>query len=225
MPRCEGTDSDARDFSRGNKPPPRLAPVRKREGSSSSLVFLFLLTLVWSIAPGSAQEAPSAKQHIKIAFVKIENDPRYAPVRAYERIILKTREHPLTGAEVGIDEAAPLARVLKADFRSSVSPQNRRPTWRLPCSRQSMPAHHFFLIDAPAESYKPLADAVRGRDVLFFNVSEPEDSLRRDLCAAEFVHVYPSRAQLMDGLVQYLRLAQMARPFGPRRPARRPTRR
>jgi ABC transporter substrate binding protein (PQQ-dependent alcohol dehydrogenase system) len=62
---------------------------------------------------------------------------------------------------------------------------------------------HFFLIDAPADAFKPLAAAVRGRDVLIFNVSEPDDSLRRDLCAPEFVHVYPSRAQLMDGLVQF----------------------
>ena len=62
---------------------------------------------------------------------------------------------------------------------------------------------HFFLIDAPADAFKPLAAAVRGRDALLFNVSEPDDSLRRDLCAPEFVHVYPSRAQLMDGLVQF----------------------
>ncbi len=62
---------------------------------------------------------------------------------------------------------------------------------------------HFFLIDAPAEAYKPLAAAVRGRDALLFNVSAPDDTLRRDLCAPEIVHVYPSRAQLMDGLVQY----------------------
>ena len=53
---------------------------------------------------------------MKIGFVEIEGDPRYEPIRAYERIILKTREHPFTGAEVGIDEAAALARVLQADF-------------------------------------------------------------------------------------------------------------
>ena len=63
---------------------------------------------------------------------------------------------------------------------------------------------HFFLIDAPADAYKPLATAVKGRDALLFNVSEPDDSLRRDVCAAEIVHVYPSRAQLADGLVQYI---------------------
>ena len=45
---------------------------------------------------------------------------------------------------------------------------------------------------------------MRGRDVLLFNVSEPDDALRRDLCAGEFIHVYPSRAQLMDGLAQFV---------------------
>ena len=45
---------------------------------------------------------------------------------------------------------------------------------------------------------------MHGRDVLLFNVSEPDDALRRELCAGEFVHVYPSRAQLMDGLAQYV---------------------
>jgi ABC transporter substrate binding protein (PQQ-dependent alcohol dehydrogenase system) len=63
---------------------------------------------------------------------------------------------------------------------------------------------HFFLIDAPADAYKPLAVAVHGRDALLFNVSEPDDALRRGLCAAEFVHVYPSRAQLTDGLAQFV---------------------
>jgi ABC transporter substrate binding protein (PQQ-dependent alcohol dehydrogenase system) len=63
---------------------------------------------------------------------------------------------------------------------------------------------HFFLLDAPAEAYKQLAAAVKGRDVLIFNVSTPDDTLRRNLCAPEFVHAYPSEAQLMDGLVQYV---------------------
>ena len=60
--------------------------------------------------------AANPQPHVKIGFVEIENDPRYEPIRAYERIILKTREHPFTGAEVGIDEATALTRVLKTDF-------------------------------------------------------------------------------------------------------------
>jgi ABC transporter substrate binding protein (PQQ-dependent alcohol dehydrogenase system) len=169
-----------------------------------SLVSLLLLTFVCSITSGSAQDTPSAKPQINIAFVEIEDDPRYAPVQAYERIILKTRAHPFTGAELGLDDAAPLARVLKADFRlQRITVKSAAEV--APAVGTALDAGtHFFLIDAPAESFKSLAEAVRGRDVLLFNVSEPEDSLRRDVCAAEFVHVHPSRAQLMDGLVQFV---------------------
>ena len=163
---------------------------------------LALLFFAGSCAMVSAQDA-SPQQHVKIGFVEIANDPRYEPIRAYERIILKTREHPFTGAEVGIDEAAALARVLKADFTlERITAKSAADV--APAVLAALDAGtHFFLIDAPAEAFKPLAAAVRGRDVLLFNVSEPDDSLRRDLCAPEFVHVYPSRAQLMDGQVQF----------------------
>jgi ABC transporter substrate binding protein (PQQ-dependent alcohol dehydrogenase system) len=168
---------------------------------------LFLLgshaVVVAQSAPAPAQPA-TPQQQIKISFIQVDGDPRYQPIRAYERIILKTREHPFAGAEVGIDEAAPLKRVLNTDFtldRIAVkSPAEVAPAVLAAADAGT----HFFLIDAPTEAYKPLAAVMHGRDVLLFNVSEPDDSLRRDLCAPEFVHVYPSRAQLMDGLVQFV---------------------
>jgi ABC transporter substrate binding protein (PQQ-dependent alcohol dehydrogenase system) len=159
-----------------------------------------------ALATVSAQDAPRPlqRQHVKIGFVEIENDARYEPIRAYERIVLKTRAHPFTGAEVGIDDAAALARVLPADFAldriTAKSPADVTPAVLAALAAGTQ----FFLLDAPADAFKPLAAALRGRDALVFNVAEPDDALRRDLCATEFVHVYPSRAQLMDGLVQFV---------------------
>ena len=77
--------------------------------------FLFV---AGTLATAAAQETSPASPRpaVKIGFVEIENDPRYEPIRAYERITLKTREHPYTGAELGVDDAAALARVLPADF-------------------------------------------------------------------------------------------------------------
>ena len=49
-----------------------------------------------------------------------------------------------------------------------------------------------------------LADAIRGRDILVFNATAADDTLRRNLCAAEIVHTLPSLAMGMDALVQYL---------------------
>src|ERR1700719_1592998 len=81
-------------------------------------MFLAALTLACATAVLAQPAPPPAQpqQKLTIGFVEIEGDGRYEPIRAYERIILKTREHPFAGAEVGIDEAAALSRVLKMDF-------------------------------------------------------------------------------------------------------------
>jgi len=60
------------------------------------------------------QQQPQPK--LTIGFVEIDGDPRYEPIQGSDRIVLKARAHPFTGAEVGIDEAAALTRVLRTDF-------------------------------------------------------------------------------------------------------------
>jgi ABC transporter substrate binding protein (PQQ-dependent alcohol dehydrogenase system) len=163
-------------------------------------------TLMAQPAPPPQQPpAQQPQQKLTIGFVEIDGDPRYEPIKGFERLILKTREHPFAGAQVGIDEAAALSRVLKTDFvleRITVKSAEEV----APAVQQALEGRdiHFFLIDLPAEAFKPLAAAVRGRDALLFNVSAPDDSLRRALCAPEFVHTMPSLAMSMDALVQYL---------------------
>src|SRR6516165_900835 len=158
------------------------------------------------VAPSSPPPAAAApRQRVTIGYVDIEGDPRYEPVRAYERLILKTRDHPFAGAQIGVDEAQALVRVLNTEFaleRITV----KSPTEVAPAVTAAFEGRgvHFFLIDAPAEAFMPLAAAVTGRDVLMFNVSADDDGLRRDLCAREVVHVIPSLAMRMDALVQYL---------------------
>ena len=64
---------------------------------------------------------------------------------------------------------------------------------------------HFFIVDAPAEAFKPLAAAVRGRDVLLFNATAPDDSLRREsLRARDRAHAAEPRHDVMDALMQHL---------------------
>jgi ABC transporter substrate binding protein (PQQ-dependent alcohol dehydrogenase system) len=172
--------------------------------------FAFVRQLALACAAGAAlaQGTPTApaqpQPRVTIGFVEIEGDPRYEPVKAFERLVLKTREHPFAGAQVGLDEAQALTRVLKTDFaleRITVKSADEVAA----AVQQALDRDiHFFIIDAPAEAYKALAAAVRGRDALLFNVSAPDDSLRRDLCAREIVHTIPSLAMSMDGLVQYL---------------------
>ena len=153
-----------------------------------------------------AQEPPPAPpQRVTIGYVEVFGDPRYEPITGYGRLVLKSRERPFAGAQVGLDEAQALTRVLKTEFtleRISVA----SPAEVASAVMQARDARgvHFFIVDAPADAFKPLAAAVRGRDVLIFNATVADDALRRDVCAAQFVHTLPSFAMGMDGLVQYL---------------------
>jgi len=183
--------------------------------ASQSITKALLVTLLLAGASaGAAAQAPApnretappaaALQHVHIAFVEIKNDPRYAPISTYGNIVLKRREHPLAGAEVGIGEAAALVPILHSDFILDRIVVDSPAALSAAVTQANDSGTHFFLLDVPADAYKPLAGAVRGRSLLLFNVSDPDDSLRRKLCAPEFIHVYPSRAQLTDALIQYV---------------------
>jgi ABC transporter substrate binding protein (PQQ-dependent alcohol dehydrogenase system) len=154
-------------------------------------------TIAW------AQSPPQPR--MTIGYVEVAGDARYEPVTGFGRLVLKQRERPFTGAQVGLDEAQALTRVLKTDFaleRISVS----SPAEVAGAVSQARDARgiNFFIVDAPAEAFKPLAAAVKGRDILVFNPTAADDALRRDLCAAEIIHTLPSLAMGMDALVQYL---------------------
>ena len=153
----------------------------------------------------AARQSAQPQPRITIGFVEIEGDPRHEPIRGYERLILKTREHPFAGAQVGIDEAKALTRVLKMDFAlERITVKSADALAPAVVEAREARGIQFFIVDAPADAFKPLAAAVRGRDVLLFNVTAPEDSLRREVCAREIVHTIPSLAMSSDALVQYL---------------------
>jgi len=182
-------------------------PARAGRRSWRNLCDALVGVVVASLAQSAfAQEPPpAAPQRVTIGYVEVSGDTRYEPITGYGRLVLKTRERPFAGAQVGLDEAQALTRVLKTEFileRISVA----SPAEVASAVVQARDARgiHFFIVDAPADAFKPLAAAVRGRDVLIFNATAADDALRRDVCAAQFVHTLPSLAMGTDGLVQYL---------------------
>ena len=152
-------------------------------------------------AQGSPQPGPP--ERLAIGYVEVADDPRYEPITGYGRLVLRRREHPFVGAQVGLDEAQALGRVagtqLAIERFSVASPADVAGAVAQARATRDM---HFFIVDAPAGAFKPLADAVRGRDILVFNATVTDDTLRRTACAAEFVHTLPSLAMYMDALAQ-----------------------
>ncbi|WOJ91532.1 ABC transporter substrate-binding protein [Methylocapsa polymorpha] len=60
------------------------------------------------------------------------------------------------------------------------------------------------LVDLPASEILKLANAAKDRNILLFNTSAPDDSLREENCRADVIHVAPTHSMLADGLAQYL---------------------
>src|SRR5262249_17252250 len=59
---------------------------------------------------------PPQQPRVTIGYVEVAGDARYEPITGFGRLVLKTRERPYTGAQVGLDEAQALSRVSKIDF-------------------------------------------------------------------------------------------------------------
>ena len=69
------------------------------------------------------------------------------------------------------------------------------------------------LADLSAPDLLKISDSEHGKDVLIFNTTTPDDSLRQQDCRRNIVHVAPSRSMLTDGLAQYLIWKQWPRWF------------
>jgi ABC transporter substrate binding protein (PQQ-dependent alcohol dehydrogenase system) len=187
-------------------PPPEEGGHRGRLGHAAWTVSIIVSLATVALAQ-SPPPAPSSPQQprITIGYVEIAGDPRYEPIIAYGRLVLRSRDRPFAGAQVALDEAQTLSRVLKMDFAlERISVASPADVASAVAQARDAGGIRFFIVDAPAEAFKPLADAVKGRDILIFNATAADDMLRRDLCAAEIVHTLPSLAMDMDALTQYL---------------------
>jgi ABC transporter substrate binding protein (PQQ-dependent alcohol dehydrogenase system) len=154
-------------------------------------------------ATATAQDP--AHPRVTIGYVEVAGDPRYDPVTGYGRVVLKSRERPFVGAQLGIDDAQAASRALKIDFAlERISVSSAAEVAPAVAGARAARGIRFFIADSPAEAFRPLVDTIKGRDILVFNATAADDALRRNLCAPEVVHTLPSLAMSMDGLVQYL---------------------
>ena len=170
------------------------------KGGGKAKGFLGQLLIFFLALPLAAQTATD--RTLPIAYIEIADDPRYEPIRATERIVLATPQRPWTGATVGIDDAAALVRVTQTTLaleRITIAPGKAADAITAARAR----GVSLFLLDLPAAEIRAAAAPLKGTPALAFNVSAPDDTLRRDLCAPEIVHTMPSLAMRADALLQH----------------------
>ena len=151
--------------------------------------------------PGAAEPAP-AGDVVTVPIGYLEQEvKRPLPI---SRLNIPPDDLGVAGAELALKDNNTTGRFTKQQFTLDVA--------RVPVGDDAVAAleklvesgHHFILVDAPAKILLNLADAAKGKDVLLFNISAPDVSLRQEDCRANVLHVAPDRAMLADALAQYL---------------------
>ena len=153
----------------------------------------------------AAQSQSPAAKPMKLGYVELEDDPRYANKGAIDGILFRDLGRPYQASQVALEDARAIGRVTKVDF--SMEKATAKSVDEL--SKQASAwidsgDIHFILADLPGPALLDLARRLKDKPVLLFNVSAPDNSLRAADCMPNVVHTYPSEAMLTDALVQYL---------------------
>ncbi len=109
----------------------------------------------------------------------------------------------LAGGEISIRDNNTTGRFLKQEFvlETAALTVDGEPLKTM----EEMAARgiQFFVLDVSADALLTLADAAKGRKILFFNSTATDDRLRSQDCRANVMHIVPSRSMYTDALAQF----------------------
>jgi ABC transporter substrate binding protein (PQQ-dependent alcohol dehydrogenase system) len=166
---------------------------------------LLLVGIGVSTLVATVHAQTTAATAMKLGYVELADDPRYARNGALSGIVFADRGRPYPGSQVALQDAQAIGRVIKVDFSMAKSTGKSVDELVQQISRWITDDHvHFVLADLAAAPLKELARRLADRPIILFNISAPDDSLRGADCAANLLHTYPSEAMLTDALMQYL---------------------
>lgn len=177
------------------------ASVRTVAGRAATAGLILLVLLA---AVGLRPAVSAERQPFPIGYLGIEDDPRHAALETYARLVLRPAVDPLDGARVAMRDARIVGRATGLDFR--LEEARVRDPAGLPAAFDRLydAGVRFFLADLESALLVDIARHAAGREALLFNISEPDDALRGEKCAANLLHVIPSRSMLTDALAQFL---------------------
>lgn len=143
-------------------------------------------------------------RELTIGVVYSPGDARYESARLEKSYPGQPLGRPKAGAEVAILESAfqltnAGLKVLLQDVPLDTVQQARA---QIVALAQKGVRH--FLLDLPGATVAELSRALATTDVLLFNVSAPEDNLRRAACSANLFHTLPDESMMADATAQFL---------------------
>jgi ABC transporter substrate binding protein (PQQ-dependent alcohol dehydrogenase system) len=152
-------------------------------------------------APAEAPEMGA----MKLGYVELADDPRYANRGAHSGIVFTDLGRPYQGSQVALEDVQVIGRVIGVEFSMKKATVTSDDALAQQISDWiTSDGIHFVLTDLPAADLRDLAGKLWHRPIMLFNISAPDDSLRGADCADIVLHTYPSETMLSDALMQYL---------------------
>jgi ABC transporter substrate binding protein (PQQ-dependent alcohol dehydrogenase system) len=146
----------------------------------------------------------AAKDVLTFHYVYIEDDPYYAPDRAYAGLELHTPHRPREGIETGLKESRVPGRAAGIAFELADLAASGPEDAAARVAEAADGGAGVFLLDLPAEGVRDVSAAVAGRPgVVLLDMRAPDDDLRA-ICDPALLHIAPSNSMLADALAQYL---------------------
>lgn len=145
-----------------------------------------------------------ATQTLSIGYVQQSDDPRYDDKHITAQFLGQALGRPSIGAEVALKEVKFHGQNAGIEFALESAEAATAAELIKQVETLQAKGVHFILSDLPAATLSEVASAFKGKDVVFFNVSAPDDSLRQAQCQATVFHTLPNHAMQADALVQYL---------------------
>jgi ABC transporter substrate binding protein (PQQ-dependent alcohol dehydrogenase system) len=137
---------------------------------------------------------------LKIGYLREASDrPRPA-----SRLDVAPEDAGIAGAKMGVEENNAGGRFTGHDYSLDASTASSPEEAVAALERLLETGHNYILVEASADTLLKLSDWAKDKEILLFNVSATDVSLRQENCRTNIVHVVPDRYMLADALAQYL---------------------
>lgn len=163
-----------------------------------------LAALACAAAAGLLPGAPAHAAQVKFGFLELGRDASYDEEKTYFRSLSRPLGRPVAGAEVALRESRFVGQAVGAEFALERAQADDAKGLVEQIGKLHAAGVRFFLIDAPGAVVAQVAQAVRGRELLLFNVSAADDALRQEQCQPNLLHTIPNHAMQADAMAQYL---------------------
>jgi ABC transporter substrate binding protein (PQQ-dependent alcohol dehydrogenase system) len=129
---------------------------------------------------------------------------RHAGVRSTLSLVTQPADNDgVAGAQLAIEDDNTTGRFLNQHF--ALKEVRIKDGDDVATAASSLAEHNGFIVaDLPPEDLLKVADTLRDRGTVLFDVGSIDDRLREQDCRANVIHVAPTRSMLADALAQYL---------------------